>query len=151
MKRNFISNIIKIIIILTIAWMSLENIAFDLVSAITDIPVTQQEELLCQEYEQLDFSQYATLAGFGVNRRLLSRSIGSRYEYKIDQEKVEMYCVEELKKNNWDFYKVRKQGDDRKTIIFQKEKFYCLLNFDRKNQFTVNLYYKDMNRRIRGI
>ncbi|MGL5256897.1 MAG: hypothetical protein ACRC76_07640 [Proteocatella sp.] len=151
MKRNVIPSIVKIIIILILGWVSIENLAFDLVSVITDISVTQQEELLCQEYEQMDFSQYATLIGFGVNRRLLSRSIGSRYAYKIDQEKVEMYCVKELKKSNWDFYKIRKQGDDRKTIIFQKEKFYCLLNFDRKNQFTVNLYYKDMDRRIRGI
>lgn len=151
MKRKVIPNIIRVIIILVVTWMFIDNIAFNLMSVVVDIPVAKQEELLYQEYEQLDFSQYATLAGSGMNRRLLSRSIGSRYEYIIDQKKVEMYCVEQLKKNNWQFYKLRNQGGERKTIIFQKEEFYCLLSFEEEHQFTINLYYKDINRRIHGI
>ena len=69
----------------------------------------------------------------------------------IDFEKMEMYCIEELKRNNWTLYKTRNEANNKKTIIFFKENAYCLLEISKDNIFSVNIYYKGLNKRINEV
>jgi len=142
---------IKIIIVIIIGWMSIEGVVIDLFSVFVDPPVAKQEEIVCKEYEQLDFSQYAYVSTFVINKRALSRSIRASYKYTINEEQVEKYCIEELEKYDWILYKTRKAENNKKTIIFLKENTYCLLEFSEGKIFSVNIYYKGINKRINEV
>lgn len=144
-------SILRVIIIGIIFWLAIEGTIVDIFSIFVDIPGAKQEELVFKEYEQLDFSQYANLLTFAINKRLLSRSVRSNYNYVIDREKMEMYCIEELKKNDWILYKRRKEENNKKTIIFLKEKVYCLLGFSKENIFSISIYYKGFSKRINWV
>lgn len=143
--------ILRVIIIGIIAWMVIGGTIVDILSIFGDLSVTKQEELVCKEYEQLDFSPYANISTFTINKRFLSRSIRSSYKYAIDFEKMEMYCIEELKKNDWTLYKTRNEANNKKTIIFLKENAYCLLEISKDNIFSVSIYYKGLNKRINEV
>lgn len=140
-------SILKVIIIGIILWMAIKGTIIDIFGIFVDIPVTAQEALVCKEYEQLDFSQYANVSTFAINKRILSRSVRSNYNYVIEREKMELYCIEELKKKDWILYKTRKKANNKKTIIFLKENSYCLMEFSKENAFSVSVYYKGFNKR----
>lgn len=144
-------SILRVIIIGIIFWLAIEGTIVDIFSIFVDIPGAKQEELVFKEYEQLDFSQYANLLTFDINKRPLLRSVRSNYNYVIDREKMEMYCIEELKKNDWILYKIRKEENNKRTIIFLKENVYCLLGFNKENIFSLSIYYKGLSKRINWV
>lgn len=138
----------KTMVLIIIGCMAIETFAIDLLSVFVDPSAAKQEAVVCKELEELDFSSYAKEVTSVVNKRILSRSIRASYKYIINKEQIEKYCIEEMERHDWMLYKTRKAGDNKKTIIFFKEKTYCLLEFNEGDIFSVNIYYKGINKRI---
>lgn len=102
----------------------------------------KREVKIVQEYQNIKHPEGSKLVNYELTRKVVIRSIHSRFVYPITNDEIKKYYDQELTSNGWNQVSISSKPGDT-AYGYEKDNLRLMLGLNKDNSWTLSMGYPD--------